>query len=65
LSEVDGQTLLVLHEEKFFEGQEQAAAGWHLYLDNRTAQLHGIPREGRPEVGAGHEELSRRYAAAD
>jgi uncharacterized protein YndB with AHSA1/START domain len=64
LSEVDGQTLFVLHEEKFFEGQEFAAAGWHLYLDNLTAHLRRVPRENRPELGAGHAELASRYATA-
>jgi uncharacterized protein YndB with AHSA1/START domain len=63
LSDVDGKTRLTLHEEKFFGGQDQAAAGWHLYLDNLTASLRGIPFGERPEIGAGHEELTRRYAA--
>jgi hypothetical protein len=57
---VDEQTVLVLHEEKFFEGQEFAAAGGHLYLDDLTPTRAGTG----PELGAGPPELVSRYAAA-
>jgi hypothetical protein len=61
---VDEQTVLVLHEEKFFEGQEFAAAGGHLYLDDLTPTF-AVSRAGTgPELGAGPPELVSRYAAA-